>query len=196
MSQTPCRREMQDLMSWLQCFSTYAAVMCSKYPEKARKIWAYQVTMISKFCRCGGREQRLYDTSFDQHAASLELTDFNKINQGLYTTPFLTYGGNGQFCQSCMMLDHSHEECALHLNWVVPVVCIRESASGGMREEVCLPRGLEYRGACLAWNDGWCTIPYCKFSHVCSQCTSPDYRRPLCRAWAAESELTRGRNEV
>ena len=197
MGQTPCRREVPDLMSWLQCFSSYAAVVCSKYPEKAREMWAYQATMISEFRRCGGRGWRLYDTAFRQHAASLESTDFSKINQGLYTTTFLSYGGKGQFCQSCMMSDHSHEECALHPNRAVPVVRIRESAGGGTREEVRLPRGPERRrvtrGACFAWNDGRCTVPYCRFSHVCSRCSSPDHRRPLCRARAAESELSRGR---
>ena len=36
------RREMPDFESWLQCFSTYAAIVCSKYPQKARELWAYQ----------------------------------------------------------------------------------------------------------------------------------------------------------
>ena len=41
MGQTPCRREVLDLMSWLQFFSSYTAVVCSKYLEKAREMWAY-----------------------------------------------------------------------------------------------------------------------------------------------------------
>lgn len=198
--QSSGRREVPDLMSWLQCFSSYAAVVCSKYPEKAREMWAYQATMISEFRRCGGRGWRLYDSAFRQHATSLETTDFSRINQGLYTTTFLAYGGKGQFCQSCMMSDHNHEECALHPSRTVPVVRIRESSSGGAREEVRLPRVPERkrvaRGACFAWNDGRCTVPYCRFGHVCSRCASPDHRRPLCRARAAESDLNKGRDET
>ena len=198
--QTSGRREVPDLMSWLQCFSSYAAVVCSKYPEKAREMWAYQAMMISEFRRCGGRGWRLYDTAFRQHATSLESTDFSRINQGLYATTFLAYGGKGQFCQSCMMSDHTHEECALHPNRAVPVVRIRESGGMGMREEARPSRGLERRraprGACFAWNDGKCTGPYCRFSHVCSRCGSPDHRRPLCRARAAEPELSRSRDEA
>ena len=34
------RREVPDLMSWLQCFSLYAAVVCSKHLKKTRELWA------------------------------------------------------------------------------------------------------------------------------------------------------------
>ena len=35
------RREVPDILSWLQSFSAYAAVLCSQYPAKARELWAY-----------------------------------------------------------------------------------------------------------------------------------------------------------
>ena len=37
LGQTSCRRKVVDVMNSLQCFSTYAAVMYSKYPEKVRE---------------------------------------------------------------------------------------------------------------------------------------------------------------
>ena len=59
------------------------------------------------------------------------------------------------------MSDHSHKECALHLSHAVPLVCIRESVGGGMRENARLPKGPEHRnvprGTFFAWNDGRCT---------------------------------------
>ena len=88
-----CRREVPDLMSWLQCFSSYAVVVSSKFPDKARELWAYQATMISEFWRCEGGGWRHYGTAFRQHISSLESSDFSKINQGLYSTMFLAYGG-------------------------------------------------------------------------------------------------------
>ena len=36
------KREIPDMLSWLHCFSLYAAVVSSKYPHKAREFWAYQ----------------------------------------------------------------------------------------------------------------------------------------------------------
>ena len=97
------RREIPDFMSWPQCFSLYTAVVSSKFPDKARELWAYQATIINEFQWCAGGGWRLYDTAFRQHISSLESTDSSKSNQGLYSTKFLVYGGGGeQFCQSYM----------------------------------------------------------------------------------------------
>ena len=41
MSQTPWKWEIPYLMSCLQCYSAYTVIECSKYPEKAREMWAY-----------------------------------------------------------------------------------------------------------------------------------------------------------
>ncbi len=42
------RQELPDFESWLQCFSSYAAVVCQMYPQKARELWAYQAMMLSE----------------------------------------------------------------------------------------------------------------------------------------------------
>ena len=110
-------------MSWLQCFNSYAAVVCSKYAEKAREMRAYKALMTSEFRQCGGRGWRPHETEFCQQATSLESTDFGRINQGLYTTRFLAHGGKGQFCQSCIMSDHTHEECAKSVLCILTKPC-------------------------------------------------------------------------
>ena len=105
-----------------------------------------------------------------QQAALLELMDFNKINQGLYATTFLAYGGKGKFCHSCMLSDHTVEECALHPSKSVLVIHIGEWISERSKEEAQMPRGQERRrpprGACLAWNDGRCSTPYIAASAI------------------------------
>lgn len=47
------RQEIPDFSSWLHCFSMYAAVVTSKYPEKAKELWAYQALMIAEQRKCG-----------------------------------------------------------------------------------------------------------------------------------------------
>ena len=182
--QLPCyRREVPDMLSWLNCFSLYAAVITGKYPYKARELGAYQAMMVSEQRRCRGRGWLLYDSGFRQQILSLEETDFSKLNQSLYTTTFLAYGGRGQFCPCCLSSDHLPEDCALHPQRAVPVVCFRESGasawddwrmkSGEWRRK--RPR----RGACFAWNDGKCVSPYCQFEHVCSRCFG-DHKQMVC----------------
>ena len=40
------RREVPDLLSWLECFGTYACVFCEPFPEKRKELWAYETFLI------------------------------------------------------------------------------------------------------------------------------------------------------
>lgn len=51
--------------------------------------------MIREVRRCGGRGWLLYDAAFRQQVVSFEAVDFSKINQSLYSTTILAYGGGG-----------------------------------------------------------------------------------------------------
>ena len=194
LGQRESRREVPDILSWLQCFTAYVAVLCSWYPAKAKELWAYQATMISEDRRCGGKGWSVYHALFQQQITSIEAADFSKINQGLYATTFLAYGGRGQFCQSCLASDHTHSECVLHPNQSVPVVRVGQAAVPQVRNEG--PQWQQdpkrsVKGSCVAWNDGMCTGPYCKYSHVCPECYSRDHRRPWCRTKGVEPSFRR-----
>ena len=84
---------MPDLESWLQCFSAYAAVVTSKYPQKARELWTYQATMIAEHCKCGGRGWLLYNMASRQLIALLEATDFSPSIKAFTPPPFWEQGG-------------------------------------------------------------------------------------------------------
>ncbi len=192
------RREVPDFESWLQCFSSYAAIVATQYPHKARELWAYQALMIAEHRKCGGRGWLLYDAAFRQQITSLEGTDFSRVNQGLYATTFLAYGGRGQFCARCMSSDHAQEECALHPNREVPVVQLQDSRGRSRREEQVLGeqrRRRGRRGACYAFNDGRCAVPFCRFEHVCSVCGG-EHKKSVCRARGYEPRQRNGGEKV
>ena len=177
------KREVPDMLSWLTCFSLYAAVITSKYPQKAKELWAYQAMMVSEQRRCGGRGWLLYDSAFRQQISSLEATDFSKINQSLYSTTFLAYGGRSSFCSYCLAADHAQEDCALHPQRGVPVVRFKEAGTPRLGD---IRRKRPRRGACFAWNEGKCSAQYCRFDHVCSKCFG-DHKRVVCRLNRGES---------
>ena len=189
------RRELPDMLSWLQCFSLYAAVVGSKFPEKIQDLWAYQATIIAEHRRCGGRGWCLYDAGFRQQFVSNESAEFGKLNQALYATTFLAYGSVGQFCGSCLQTDLSQEDCALNptrvhcekkcvycdilvclahfiFYSVVQVMRLREPSrehrEGGRSGEHTTKR--RRRGTCYAWNNGRCSSTNCRFDHICSRC--------------------------
>ncbi len=50
----PTRREIPDILSWIQCFGVYICVMASKHPQKVPHLLAYQTMLIREARRCGG----------------------------------------------------------------------------------------------------------------------------------------------
>ena len=66
-----------QILSWLQCFSLYAAVLGAQFPEKSKDLLAYQALMISEHWRCGGRGWILYDSAICQQISNIREADFS-----------------------------------------------------------------------------------------------------------------------
>ena len=52
------RREVPDLLSWIQCFGTYISVVVAKSPAKVKQLLAYQTMIVREAHRCGGKGGR------------------------------------------------------------------------------------------------------------------------------------------
>ena len=156
------RREVPDMMSWVQCFGTYACVLGEKFPHLAKQLWAYQTLLVREARRCGGQGWRDYDTLFRQQAGSVEELEWDKLNGSLYAVTFLAQTGrSGRPCRWCQEVDHAAVDCALapdtHFESKLPAA--RESRQGRSKSE----------RICFSWNKGNCRFdPYCRFRHVCS----------------------------
>ena len=48
----PSRREVPDLISWVVCFSVYAAVVTAKHPDCILQLLAYQTMVVREARRC------------------------------------------------------------------------------------------------------------------------------------------------
>ena len=167
------RREVPDVLSWLQCFSIYVAVICSKWPEKNRQLFAYQEMILSE-ARRGGKGWLMYDSAFRQQITSLDTFDFSTINQSLYSTTCLQFGNKVKACVFCGKSDHVHDECALHPNKSLPLIGMRETTSSspgfGTKEDTRRstdgPRKKLRRGACFDWNSSrGCSDSKCNWEH-------------------------------
>ena len=99
------RREVPDISSWLQCVSLYAAVTGAHYSEKARELLAYQAQLVPEHRQCGGKGWLLYDAAFRQQILNIQEADFSKLNQFLYHTTFVAYGGKSWSCNHCLLSD-------------------------------------------------------------------------------------------
>ena len=180
------RREMPDILSWLNCFSMYAAVVCSKYPQKAQELFAYQANMVNEARRCGGKGWLLYDATFRQQISSIEATDFSRLNPSLYSSTIVAFGKQSPCCTLCMLPDHTQEECALNPAKAVPFVQVKENApsiSRGNKEEFKKggwQKKKPRHGACYSWNSRMgCKRPACLYEHRCARCFG-DHTRLVC----------------
>ena len=183
------RREVPDLLSWVQCFGTYMAIIASKHPSRVRQLLAYQTLIVREARRCGGNGWQTYDSMFRQQVVGHPDADWSKLNSTLYAVTFLAESGGGKNCPLCMETDHKEDDCALSL--AKPSSSHRGSSDGASKRERGDARKIT-RGACFLWNQGECTHPYCRFRHVCVRCYG-DHKVTHCRSAAVERDLYRKR---
>ena len=116
MTSRPARREVPDLLSWVQCFGMFASVLVSKYLRKITQLLAYQTIIIRKARRCGGGGWQGYDRMFRQQAVSSPGVDWSQLNSSLFAVTFLALqNGRGKTYRFCLEMDHVDVECALVL---------------------------------------------------------------------------------
>ncbi len=206
----PARREIPDILSWIQCFGVYICVVASKHPEKVPQLLAYQTMLIREARRCGGSGWTGYDTMFRLQAASDKGVDWSKLNSSLYATTFLAQqNGRGKTCHYCLETDHASSDCAMAPIarsversprvvglGVVPGAPRSEPRGHGRYEAGSDSRGQtrvygrgpaprqERRGMiCYSWNEGTCRFhPYCRYRHACAKCQG-DHRAQECPAY-------------
>lgn len=83
------RREVPDIISWVQCFG---AVLTSKFPQHTKELLAYQTLIVREARRCGGKDWLAYDTHFRQQVVGNLSADWSKLNQSLYAVTRHTRG--------------------------------------------------------------------------------------------------------
>ena len=101
--QSQSRREVPDILSWVQCFGIYTSIVVLLHQEKTQQLLAYQTTLLRKARRCGENGWQTYDTMFRQQVANNPTADWSELNSSLYAVNFLTnQNGKGRTCQQCL----------------------------------------------------------------------------------------------
>ena len=194
-SQKRSRREVPDILSWIQCFGIYVSVIASKFPKKVPHMLAYQTMVVREARRCGGGGWAAYDTAFQQQAATDPRCDWSQLNSSLYPVTFMAQAtGKGKCCAYCLEADHTSDECALStkprqerqlrpLSLGLPahegVAKLKAENRAGGRPRL---RGARSRldRICYSFNDGECRFPHtCRYVHICQRCHGEDH--PACR---------------
>ena len=177
------------LLSWIQCFAAFTAIVCSQDPTRCNDLLAYMVIMVNEARRFKYQGWLTYDEMFRQSVAKSKSTTWANLNGTLYATTFLSQQkGESVTCRTCSSPDHYTHQCALYDRRPAPYY---RSASPPKRKRARSksPEKGAGAGICYAWNDGKCSRgTSCRWRHyVCLKC-GEDHKAIHCTAYRKKSQ--------
>ena len=105
------RRIIPDLVTWLQCFALYVAVLAPEQPERIADLMAYQALIAKASRKYKWPAWIVYDQNFRQEAAG-KSQPWAKVDPGIYAVCFTGQAVSTEnWCSHCQGLDHSTGNC-------------------------------------------------------------------------------------
>ena len=114
----PRKKPVTDILTWIECCSVMAAVVTSKYPEKAPQLFSYLRMIIRATQTFEGPAWVSYDSQFRRKAALLKSWDWGSIDLGLYEC-FTGRAKIKVLCKHCLSDAHNDQQCPL-VPWPAP----------------------------------------------------------------------------
>ena len=206
--------DLNGLLAWSVCFTTYSAIVGQKHPKKMKELLAYQATVIIEALRFNGRGWLPYDKMFREHIAKHPDTDWSIINPMFYSLSYLSQKIEARTCTKCMGPDHSQQECALSSLEQSPLPTPPQTPPYSRSQDVNRSRaplpnkssapprkrlkregtptpstGAEANSFCFSWNEGQCArFPKeCPRRHQCIRCRG-DHQLVVCTATVTPKE--------
>ena len=149
------KQEILDILTWVECFTSYITVISASFPSRARDLLSYMALIILMAKRYTGNCWLNYDRAFRLEAAASNLRDWSQLKPDLYS---------------------------YHTSVSSSETYTRFAAQSSNRRE---PQGSQSASEiCRSWNTGACISPreFCRFRHRCNRpgCGGP-HRRINCR---------------
>ncbi|XP_028415781.1 uncharacterized protein LOC114539351 [Dendronephthya gigantea] len=154
------KRDISDILTWVECFNSYTAVLTSFFPTRARDLLAYMALIIRTSKRFGGMGWFHYDRAYRREAAASNSRDWSMMRPDLYHY-------------------HTAVTNTRQLDLIKKDTPPNTSGNRSFREE---PRGSSTgRLLCHSWNAGFCNSnqQICRFRHICSFPDCQGYHRLL-----------------
>ena len=173
-------RKVTEVLTWVQCYSSFVAVLAPSEPQAVPELMAYQNLIVRASQDYEGLGWVRYDSAFRRQAALTGNKKWSVINSTLYAMNFSARKVGTRRCELCFATSHAEQDCAQRGS-ADPGVSDRlrylESAVIAMvRPGAGKPTGGTYQPqaageeVCRKWNTGSCNYPRCRFRHACSGC--------------------------
>ncbi len=167
----PPRPPISDISVWIEKFSTMAALLAQRFPEKAPELFAYQALIVRSERNYRGRQWVSYDRAFRREALASNDLNWSVPNQRLYQEAFTGRARDIPRCDYCLGDDHGSETCLTNPNrasypqphWAGPTAT--PTSRGGRRPSPS-------QELCIRFNKGQCRLQgsKCRYTHACREC--------------------------
>ena len=183
----PARLPITDISQWLERYSLLAAVLATRFPEKAPELFAYQATIVRAERNYEGKRWVSYDRQFRREALARKDLNWSVTDSRLYNEAFTGRARAIARCPLCLQDDHSAPYCPKNpdrqwFGWFPNVSSPWQPASPWQPQLVAAgplsSQSTSGQEICRRFNDGRCKQSKCRFLHLCKECHTP-------HAWVA-----------
>ena len=167
----PPKQPIQDISRWVEKFSLMAAVLSTRFPEKAPELFAYQAAIVRAERNFEGNRWVSYDRCYRREALASKSLDWSIPNTRLYNEAFTGHARSLPRCSHCLQDDHTAASCPRNpaKQWFP---WIPDQSSSITPPRTTRPQNSE---RCRRFNDGRCrhSPATCRFIHKCLDCWGP-----------------------
>ena len=173
-------RKVAEIFTWLQCYSSFVAVLAPTEPQVIPELMAYMGLIIRVSQDYEGLGWVRYDAAFRRQAALTGNRRWSTINATLFAMNFSGRASRARRCELCFATSHSERECAQRgdpdpdmnarlRNLESAVIAIARPPPSRPASETS-PQIRLSDEPCRKWNTSGCSYPRCRYAHVCSSC--------------------------
>ena len=167
------RPPVTDILTWLECYASMAAVLSTRYPGKISEFWAYQISILRAARNFEGPAWVAYDRQYRREALARKDLNWSTCNTRLYSEAFTGRARTIPRCQYCLSATHGARSCPANPDPPVSLsqpnnpTSVAPGTAGvgtllGNRQEIC-----------RNFNEGKCRYSRCRYLHICRECFFP-----------------------
>ena len=173
-SQAPPRLPITDISQWVERFSLMAAVLVTRFPEKAPELWAYQATIVRAQRNYEGNRWVSYDRQYRREALARKDLNWSITDSRLYNEAFTGRARAIPRCAYCLQDDHGSTACPRNPDRAWVEWHSTQTPPWSLRPlPPVQPAHNAPQEICRRFNEGRCKTARCRFAHMCRECSSP-----------------------
>ena len=178
----PSRRApVTDILIWVECFSTFVAVISVKFPGSVPDMMAYQKSIVRASRNFEGTAWAVYDRCYRRRAAASKDLRWSVPDSALYNEAFTGRARAIPRCHHCLSENHMMSMCP-DLPYELRNQWQRQPQPRWPSSFTAQPTfaGARPQEPCRLYNQGRCRVRRCKYLHYCTSCGAQDHPQISC----------------